>query len=118
MVTNVVDGDTIDAMVTRDLGFNGQVVFPVRLRLTGINAPKLASERGRAARDRVVDLVGERKVVHITTFKPYKYGGPASSSGQYMAQVVLAGGGDLAETLVAEGLVARWDGQGARPDDE
>ncbi len=38
-VTNVVDGDTVDATV--DLGFN--VSTNVRIRLAGINAPEMKS---------------------------------------------------------------------------
>jgi endonuclease YncB( thermonuclease family) len=116
-ITRVVDGDTLDAIVIRDLGFGGSASFPVRLRLNGINAAKLGSTRGNAARDRVVALLGDG-LVDITTVKPYKYGGPADANGEWMAQVVLADGTDLSKKLLGENLVAAWDGDGARPDDE
>lgn len=114
-VQRVVDGDTFDAIVVRDLGFGGLVAFPVRLRLNRVNAPKVSTARGRAARDRVVALVGS--VVDLETVKPYKYSGPADAAGEYMAEVTLPDGRNLSDVLVGEGLAVYWDGVGPRPSD-
>lgn len=116
-IPNVVDGDTIDALVTRDIGFEGKVTYPVRLRLNRINAPKVKTERGAKAKARVLALVTGVPVT-ITTSKHYKYGGPDSSTGEWMAEVVLADGRNISDTLVLERLADFWDGDGPRPDDD
>jgi len=117
-VVKVVDGDTIDVLVTRDLGFGGVVTFPVRLRLNRINTPKLSTARGRASCARVAELLaGAGGVVDLVTVKPYKYGGPEDQRGEFMAEVTLPGGRNLSDVLVAEKLATHWDGQGPRPAD-
>lgn len=117
IVTNVVDGDTIDARVRRDMGFGGVAEFIVRLRLNRINAAKVSSERGKAARDYVVELTRGLPVL-IETLKPYKYGGPDSSPGEWMAEVIFPDGRNLSDELELYGLAAYWDGQGPRPNDD
>lgn len=116
-ILRVVDGDTIDALVTRDLGFDGKVVFPVRLRLNRVNAPKLASDEGKRAHDRVVQVIGDQ-LVAVTTVKSYKYGGPDNQLGEYMAEVRLPNGTNVSDMLVTEKLAVYWDGNGPRPDDQ
>ncbi len=115
-IARVVDGDTVDAEVTRDVGFGGRVTFPVRLRLARINAAKASSPAGLSATARVIALTSG-VLVDILTIRPYKYGGPADYAGEYMAEVVLPDGRNLGDVLVAEGLAVHWDGQGARPAD-
>jgi endonuclease YncB( thermonuclease family) len=115
-VKRVIDGDTIDMLVTRDLGFGGTATYPVRVRLNRVNAPKAASARGRAARDRVTALL--TGPVDLVTVKPYKYGGPEDQRGEYMAEITLPDGRNLSDVLVAEGLAVPWSGQGARPADD
>ena len=114
-IVRVIDGDTIDARLTRDLGFGGLAVLPVRLRLNRINAPKLSSLAGRRARDRVASLV-LGGAVDITTIRSYKYGGPDDQVGEYMAEIVLPVG-NLSDLLIAERLAVAWDGEGVRPVD-
>ena len=116
VITHVVDGDTVDAMVIRDLGFGGRAILPVRLRLNRINAPKVTTIAGRAARDRV-GLLTDGVPVDVTTVKAYKYGGPDDQLGEYMAEVVLPGGSNLSDLLVTSRLAVYWDGQGPRPAD-
>jgi endonuclease YncB( thermonuclease family) len=114
-VVRLVDGDTFDALLTRDLGFGGHVTFTVRLRLARINCPPLETTPGRlAAQAAFVLLMGAP--VHITTLKPYKFGGPVESPGEWMAEVVLANGRNVSDELVAQGHAVLWDGTGARPD--
>jgi endonuclease YncB( thermonuclease family) len=115
-IIDVIDGDTVDALVERDLGFGGRVLFPVRLRLARLNTAKASTARGKRARDRVRQLT-EGVVCDITTVKPYKYGGPQDRAGEYMAEVVLPDGSNLSDLLIREGLAVFWDGQGPRPAD-
>lgn len=115
-IVRVVDGDTLDAAVVRDLGFGAKATFPVRLRLNRINAASLASARGKAAARRLEALVAG-VAVEVTTVAPYKYGGPKDAAGEWMAEVVLPDGVNVSDLLVAEKLAAAWDGRGARPQD-
>lgn len=115
-IPRVVDGDTIDAVVTRDMGFGGSAFFRVRLRLNRINAPKASSLAGHDATARVVDLTTEQ-VLHVVTTAAYKYGGPDDASGEWMAEVTLPDGRNLSDLLVAEGHAVYWDGEGPRPAD-
>jgi endonuclease YncB( thermonuclease family) len=113
-ITYVVDGDTFDAMVARDLGFNGKAIFPVRLRLHRVNTPPKNSVTGRIATARVAELTAAP--VFVLTLKPYKYGGPAHTVGEWMAEVVLPSGDNLSDLLVREELAVYWDGTGPRPE--
>lgn len=115
-ITRVIDGDTIDASVRRDLGFGGWAQFPIRLRLNRINAAKLTTAKGKAARDRVAQLVTDVDLT-ITTVGAYKYGGPDDMDGEWMAEVVLPDGRNLSDVLLTEKLVVPWNGNGPRPAD-
>ena len=115
-VVRVLDGDSMDAVVVRDLGFGASATFPVRLRLNRINAAKLTTARGAAARARVVELLGDG-VVDVVTVEPYKYGGPAGMAGEWMAELTLPDGANLSDVLLSERVVAPWDGRGPRPMD-
>lgn len=112
-ITNVVDGDTFDAMLSRDLGFGGRAVFPVRLRLNRVNAPPLHTAAGAASRQALVALLGT--VVDLTTLHPYKYGGPADQAGEWMAEVITPDGRNVSNAMVEGGFAVTWDGKGARP---
>jgi micrococcal nuclease len=71
-VTNVVDGDTVDATI--ELGF--YVSLKLRFRLYGINAPEMKKdtlEAGKATKARVEELL-LNKICTIDTYKPDKYG--------------------------------------------
>lgn len=114
-IIRVIDGDTIDASVTRDLGFGGSVTFPIRLRLNRINAAPIKTTKGKAAANRVTQLVMGVDV-DITTVGAYKYGGPDNMTGEWMAEVVLPDGRNVSDILLAEGLVVAWSGDGPRPD--
>lgn len=117
-IVRVVDGDTVDALVTRDLGFGGTASFTVRLRLNRINAPAVKTKAGKAARDWLVALLEPEKgfAWDLTTVKPYKYSGPTGSAGEYMSEIIYHA--DLvSDLMVAAGHAVYWDGQGPRPDD-
>lgn len=114
-VVRVVDGDTLDAVVTRDIGFEGKVTFPVRLRLNRINTAPVRTDRGLRAKARLLALTAGAPV-HITTGKGYKYGAPEGKTGEWMAEIALADGANVSDLLVTEGLAVYWNGQGPRPD--
>lgn len=115
VIARVVDGDSVDALLTRDIGFEGKVAFPVRLRLNRINADPVKSDKGFRAKARVLaETAGVR--VQIATGKGYKYGAPEGKTGEWMAEIVLPDGRNLSDLLVAEGLACYWNGQGPRPD--
>jgi endonuclease YncB( thermonuclease family) len=116
-IVRVIDGDTVDAMLTRDLGFGGVAVLPVRLRLNRINAPKVTTVKGIASRDRVAALVTNVPLT-VTTIQSYKYGGPDDQVGEYMAEVVLPDGTNLSDLMIAEKLAVFWTGTGTRPADD
>lgn len=135
-VTDVVDGDTIDALVVEDCAFGRQLVSRVRLRLARINAAKGPTGTGTAATAflRVTLLeIPERNprlvVQSLTTLKPYKYGGPNKDypafaqggpkdyGGEYMVEVELADGTNVSDAMVAAGCALYWDGTGPRPGD-
>lgn len=115
-LVDIVDGDTLDAYVLRDLGFGGTASFMVRLRLNRINCPPASTVEGKAATGFVkAAFVREGFTCLIETDKPYKYGGPPTSPGEWMAEVTLADGTNLSDSLVAAALAVYWDGQGPRP---
>jgi endonuclease YncB( thermonuclease family) len=115
VICRVLDGDTVDAMLTRDLGFEASATFPVRLRLNRINADPVHTDNGMRCRARVLALTAGAKLT-ITTGKGYKYGAPDGKTGEWMAEVLLPDGRTLSDVLVAEGLAVHWDGRGPRPD--
>lgn len=121
VVTKVVDGDTLDAQMSRtvemDFGFGLKPTMTlapvVRLRLNRINTPPGYTDTGKLATNFVKQSVAAP--VTIETFKPYKYGGPDTSPGEWMAEVTLPGGLNLSDELVKAGLAQYWDGEGPRP---
>lgn len=96
-VTNVVDGDTIDALV--DLGFKVQIMQ--RLRLARVDTPERTQPGYAAARDYVKGLV-EGKEVTITTHKVSKWG--------YLVADVIVDGLDVSYSLITSGLGKPYDG--------
>ena len=107
-VTRVVDGDSLIARLTRDIGFHGVTTFDQRLRLNRINTPPSRTIEGIAATEFVTAWVAAR-ALSIETIKPYKYGD------EWMAEVYNDKTENLSDTLVTQGLAAYWDGTGPRP---
>jgi endonuclease YncB( thermonuclease family) len=117
-VLRVIDGDTLDALVRRDIGFGGWVQLPVRLRLARINAPKGSTPDGAAARDYLISLLPvPPATVDLTTLKPYLYGGVDGEVGEWVAEVTLPDGRVVSDAMVAAGHAVLWDGRGPRPSD-
>lgn len=75
IITNVVDGDTVDARV--DLGFT--VSVDIRFRLYGIDTPELNSKeesvryKAKLAKQYVIDKILDKEVL-IESYKTDKYG--------------------------------------------
>jgi len=71
-VVNVVDGDTVDAVI--DLGFH--ISVKIRFRLFGINTPEMHKDtlvQAKAAKARVEALLLNKECM-ADTYKPDKYG--------------------------------------------
>ena len=106
-IINVVDGDTVDAIV--DLGFS--ISTDLRLRLHGVDTPEMNSrdiserERAKAAKQFVIERL-LNKTVLIKTHKTDKYG-------RYLAEIFTDADRTqtINRTLVVEGhAVEYWGG--------
>lgn len=117
----VIDGDTITMRLTKtnDIGFGGtqSATFNTRLRLNRINAPKATSLEGKAATVYLNGLLTIGATYKAETMKPYKYGGPDWSPGEWMVEVTLSDGRNVSDLMVESGFAAYWDGEGPRPND-
>jgi endonuclease YncB( thermonuclease family) len=112
----VKDGDTLE--VTLDLGF-GVVFEKMTIRLLGLNAPEIATQRGReaAAFARAWCQAAlspadawELRIETVKGDKPDKYGS------RWLGRIYTAiGGACLNDDLLAAGLALPWDGQGDKP---
>lgn len=116
-IVRVVDGDTLDVAVTRDVGFGGVLTYAVRLRLARVNAPAVKSLAGKTSAAFLTGLLPVGGVFDLVTTKPYKYSGPATGAGEYMAEITLPDGRNVSDLMVAAGQAVWWDGEGPRPAD-
>ena len=102
-ITNIVDGDTVDAVV--DLGFT--VSVDIRFRLYGIDTPELRSsdesirEEAKKAKQFVIDKLFEREVL-IDTYKTDKYG-------RWLAEILYEDT-TINKMLIDEGLATPYYG--------
>lgn len=129
-VTDVVDGDTVSALLVEDCAFGNQLTHRVRLRLARINAAKGPTGTGTAATRYLRSLLLTNPVCELVTLKPYKYGGPAGDyrgdvaggpkgyGGEYLVEIELEDGANVSDAMVASGHAVYWDGLGPRPADE
>ena len=108
-VTRVIDGDSIVAQLTKDIGFHGSTTFRQKLRIARINALPKSSTSGRSATAFLIELVTNVSVF-IETTGPYKY------RDEWMAEITLPDGRNVADALVEAKLAVYWDGTGPRPD--
>lgn len=99
-ITNVVDGDIIDAVV--DLGFH--LTAKLRLRLLGINSPEMygaEKAEGRAAKEYVSSKVLGKEVV-ISTQKSDVFG-------RWLAVVYIDDDGNtLNELMITAEHATKW----------
>lgn len=113
-VLHVVDGDTVDLMVS--LGF--EMTYKARFRLVGINTPESygpdACDAGRAAKQFLIDTLKEGSTVVVKTSKDKK-----EKYGRFLAEVFMvdAKGVALPTTvnalMIEKGHAKAYDG-GAR----
>lgn len=96
-IVNVVDGDTVDAVV--DLGFKIQTAQ--RLRLNGIDTPERGQPGFEEAKSFVTSAINGKNVV-IRTHKVSKWG--------YYLIDISVDGRDLAQMLLTSKLAKPYDG--------
>lgn len=107
-ITRVIDGDSLVAHLTKDIGFHGTVNFDQKLRLNRINASPLNTVAGKKALDYLtLLLIGN--VVFLETVAPYKYGD------EFMTEITLANGDNVSDLMISHGDAVYWNGQGPRP---
>ena len=99
-ISNVVDGDTMDAIF--DLGF--YMTFKIRLRVMNLDTPETFKPRsesealhGSAASGRAKELLLNKDVVVKTNKDMSVYG-------RYSAIITMPDGRDFAEVMVKEGF--------------
>jgi micrococcal nuclease len=97
IVERVIDGDTVDVHI--DLGFD--IWHSVRLRLSGLDAPEMATDAGKTAKRFVKDAL-EGESVTITTSKTDKYG-------RYLAEIFVRGN-SFNKSLLDLGFAVPYDG--------
>lgn len=128
-ITDVLDGDTVNALLAEDCAFGRQLLSRIRLRLARINAAKGPTGSGTLATAELKRLLTQpdNPVVALTTLKPYKYGGPAGDykgamaggpkdyGGEYMVEIELADGTNVSDAMVEIGRAVYWNGTGPRP---
>ena len=128
-LVRVIDGDTADIRVTRDIDFGfrmqHQMSAVMRFRLEGIDTPEASGATrmmGVAARVELGDLLYPGPFQLESRGEPDKYGGRWDARivvfGRTMdgARTVQAGMGiDVCEYLLRHGFAQRYTGAGPRP---
>ncbi|MEY4213100.1 MAG: hypothetical protein RL458_1326 [Pseudomonadota bacterium] len=97
-VVRVIDGDTIDAILTRDIGFRHVATWRQRLRILGIDCPEVTGitrAAGAAATAFTRDWLAAEPVA-CETIKQDAFG-------RWLARVFRADGTDLATALIDAG---------------
>jgi micrococcal nuclease len=101
-IIEVKDGDTIVANV--DLGF-GIWMKKQTFRLAGINSPEMKTDEGKVSRDKLKELVLNKRVI-LNTKKDSK-----EKYGRWLATVVVEEDKNLIDIngkMVAEGYAVRY----------
>jgi micrococcal nuclease len=99
-ITNVVDGDTIDAVI--DLGCH--VSIKERLRLSGINSPEprgVTAAAGHAATDHLVQLIDDAQDLGPLFIRTEK--DSQGKYGRYLATLFSHHGQNLNDQMIADG---------------
>ncbi len=114
--TGVLDGDTVEILISKSCGFGVVTNIILRFRLNGINAAEMRGGTieskllAKAAKQRVEELL-EGKTFTIESHKTSKYG-------LWLADIFTTlPSGELIhvnQLLVDEGLAERYDGQTPR----
>jgi micrococcal nuclease len=98
-VIRIIDGDS--AVISVDLGF--RISMEMRFRLTGINAPELKTDAGKAAKQRLLELmpIGSEMIVRTKKDRQEKYG-------RYLGLFIDSEGHEVNERMVMEGFATRY----------
>lgn len=111
MVTRIIDGDSLIARLTKDIGFHGWVSFEQRLRLNRINALPAKTVSGIEATQFLNELIKPNiSLVYMETIGPYKY------RDEWMVEIVVGDGRNVSDAMVNAKMAVYWDGTGPRPD--
>ena len=97
-VVRCIDGDTIEAVIGKDVGFHLLATWTWRLRVEGVNCPEIKGANkaaGYAAREFTADWLAQEPCIVRTTGK--------TSFERWLAEVTRADGSSLADALVAAG---------------
>lgn len=96
-IINVVDGDTIDAVV--ELGF--KITTTQRIRLARVDTPEKNQPRFEEAKKHTAALIGGKQV-KLRTVKMSKWG-------YYLGEITIDGK-NISDSLIAAGLAKPYDG--------
>jgi endonuclease YncB( thermonuclease family) len=99
LVTNVLDGDTVD----------GAFLVPCRFRLYGCNAPEKGSDAGAASTEALASILKPITLCQVELKGREKFG-------RQLADFKRPGTNEsVTALLIATGKVKPWDGKGPRP---
>jgi micrococcal nuclease len=111
-VVRVLDGDTVEVDIEKDVGFDVVVKFRKTVRMQGINTPEkfgATKEAGLASKKIVQDLLPVGSEIVMRTEKPDS----TEKFGRFLATIWL-GNLNLSEHLISIGAAKPFDGKGKR----
>lgn len=97
-VDRVIDGDTIDAILSRDIGFRHIATWKQRLRFIDINCPEVHGAN-KAAGLAATEFTREWLAAEPCAAETYKQ----DDFGRWLARVFRADGSDLSKALLDAG---------------
>ena len=97
-VVRVIDGDTIDAILTRDIGFRHVATWRQRLRLLGVDCPEVTGTT-RAAGLAATAFTRDWLAAEPCAAETIKQ----DAFGRWLARIFRADGSDLSAALLAAG---------------
>lgn len=103
----VHDGDTVTLNIEYPYAPHEWVTKQTAVRLLGIQAAELPSDKGNAARDFLATQIINRRV-SVQCDGNDKYGGRIDG-------VIYMNGQNINELMISEGHAVRWDGKGPKP---
>lgn len=102
-IVRVIDGDTFDAELSRDIGFRCRPTWRQILRPIGINCPEMTGASkalGVAARAYAEQWLAAEALT-VETVRQENFG-------RWLAHIRRADGSSLADALVAAGHAVKW----------
>lgn len=103
-VAKVIDGDTIEAVVGRDVGFRCTPTWRLRLRLEGIDTPEI---RGGTPADQALAVAAREFTAAWLAAGPAIVATSGRTTFERWLARIIRGDDDLADALVAAGLARR-----------